>query len=364
VKANNRFDTIVIGGGQAGLAVGYFLSKAGQSFVILDAHRRIGDAWRKRWDSLRLFTPARLNGLPGMRYPAPANYFPTKNEMADYLEAYAARFELPVRTGIEVDRVSRNGSSFQVKAGATRFMADNVVIAMANYQIPKIPDFSAEIAPGILQLNSKEYRNLGQLREGSVLVVGAGNSGAEIALETSKTHRTYLSGRDNGTIPFRVDGFWARLILFPVILPFLANVILTVDSPVGRKARPKLISKGDLLFRVKAADLAKAGVERVPKIAGVQNGLPKTIDGRLLDVSNLIWAAGFRPDFSWIDLPVFEDGKPALEPKHYRGVVNSEPGLYFVGLKFLYSQSSSVVAGVGRDARYVVNAISAQTSVT
>ncbi|MGH2582865.1 MAG: flavin-containing monooxygenase [Anaerolineales bacterium] len=357
-----HYDTIVIGGGQAGLAVGYFLAKHGKSFVILDAHQRIGDAWRKRWDSLRLFTPVSLNGLPGMRYPAPSHYFPTKDEMADYLEAYAARFELPVRTGIKVNHVRRNGTSFQVRSGETSFTADNVVVAMANYQISKRPAFASDIDSDILQMDSKNYRNTGQLREGSVLVVGAGNSGAEIALETAKTHRTFLSGRDNGAIPLRIDGFIAQKLFFPVILPFIGKILLTVDTPVGRKMRPKFLSKGDPLFRVKPKDLAGAGVERVPKIVGVQRGIPMSEDGRKFKVGSIIWAIGFHPDFSWIDLPVFEGGTNYPQPRHYRGIAKDEPGLYFVGLKFLYSQASSVVAGVGRDAKYVVDAIAARNS--
>ena len=202
-----RIETIVIGGGQSGLAVGYHLARQGRPFVILDANERIGDSWRKRWDSLRVFTPARLDGLPGMPFPAPASSFPTKDEVADYLVAYAARFDLPVRTGVRVDGLSRFGDRFVVTSGDRRFEADNVVVATGAYHNPRVPVFAPELDPAIVQVHSSEYRNPSQLQEGGVLVVGAGNSGAEIALEASRGHRTWLSGRDTGHEPVRA-GAW------------------------------------------------------------------------------------------------------------------------------------------------------------
>jgi putative flavoprotein involved in K+ transport len=189
-----RFETVIIGGGQAGLAVGYHLARRDRRFVILDANQRIGDAWRKRWDSLRLFTPARYDGLPGWPFPAPAWSFPTKDEVADYLEAYAARFDLPVRTGVRVDGLSREADRYVVAAGKHRYEADNVVVAAGAYRRPRIPAFASELDSGIVQLHSSQYRDPSQLLEGGVLVVGAANSGAEIALEVSGDHRTWLSG--------------------------------------------------------------------------------------------------------------------------------------------------------------------------
>ena len=180
-----RIDTIVIGAGQAGLSVGYHLARRGVPFVILDAGERIGDQWRKRWDSLRLFTPARFSSLDGLPFPADADSFPTKDAMGDYLEAYARRFALPVRCGVRVERVSRLGERFLVIAGDQRFEADNVVVAMANYQRPRVPAFANELDPRIVQLHSFDYRNPAQFQEGAVLVVGAGNSGAEIALDAA-----------------------------------------------------------------------------------------------------------------------------------------------------------------------------------
>src|ERR671913_1528216 len=210
------FETVIIGGGQAGLSVGYHLKRQGRPFVILDANELIGDAWRKRWDSLRLFTPARYNGLTGWRFPAPAVSFPTKDEMADYLESYAARFELPVRTGVEVNGLFREGDRFIITSGDRRFEAHHVVVATGTNQVPKVPAFADELRSSIVQLHSSQYHRPSQLQEGAVLVVGAGNSGAEIALEVAREHPTRLSGRDTGHLPFRIDGAVARLVIRPL----------------------------------------------------------------------------------------------------------------------------------------------------
>ena len=350
-----RIQTVVIGAGQAGLSVGYHLARRGAPFVILEANQRIGDTWRKRWDSLRLFTPARFDGLAGMPFPAPAHSFPTKDEMADYLEAYAARFRLPVRTGVRVDRVTRQGGRFLVTAGDSVFEADHVVVAMATYQKPRVPPFAWELDAGIVQLHSSEYRNPAQLRQGGVLVVGAGNSGAEIAIELARRgYPTWMSGRDVGRVPFRIGGLPYRLVLGRLVLRGLFHRVLTRDTPIGRKLAPKLVSRGAPLIRVMPKDLATAGVRRVPRAAGARDGRPVLEDGRVLDVANVVWCTGFHPGFSWIDLPVLGERG---EPEHHRGVVAKEPGLGFVGLHFLYAMSSGMIHGVGRDAAYVADAI-------
>jgi putative flavoprotein involved in K+ transport len=353
-----RHDTLIIGGGQAGLSTGYYLQQQGYNFVILDANKRIGDIWRTRWDSLRLFSPARYDGLPGMPFPAPPYSFPTKDEVADYLETYATRFELPVRTGIRVDRLSRQGDRFVVTADGRQFVADNVVVATGGYQAPRVPSFAAKLRPDIMQLHSSEYQRPSQLREGDVLVVGAGNSGAEIALELCRNHQIWLSGRHPGTEPTR-PGSAADRLLTP-LLWFVLSHVLNVKTPIGRKVRPKLRMMGLPLARVKPADLLAAGVERVhARTVGVKDGLPVLEDGRVLDVANVIWCTGFQPDFGWIALPIFDsDG----EPLHERGVVASEPGLYFVGLFFQSAGTSSLIGGVGRDAAYIANEIVARSA--
>lgn len=354
-----KYDTIVIGGGQAGLATAYYLQQQGRDFVILDGSERIGDAWRSRWDSLHLFTPARYSGLPGMPFPAAPDTFPHKDDMADYLESYARRFELPVQSGVWVERLAREGERFAVTAGQRRYEADNVVVAMAPYQVPWKPSFASELDPGIVQIHSADYRNPSQLQEGPVLVVGAGNSGVEIGLELARSHRTWLAGRDVGHVPFRIETRLAYHLLIPLVLRFFYHRVMTIDTPIGRKARPKMLAQGGPLVRVKPQDLEDAGIERLPKMAGVQKGAPLMEDGRVLDVSNVVWCTGLRPNFSWIDLPIFggKDRAKVREPVHERGVVPGEPGLYFVGLFFLYALSSSILVGVGRDAKYVVQAI-------
>ena len=202
-----RVQTLVIGGGQAGLSTGYHLRRRGLPFVILDANQRIGDAWRNRWDSLRLFTPARFDGLDGMPFPAPAHSFPTKDEMADYLASYARRFDLPVRTGVRVDRLSRQGNRYVVTAGQRRFEAEQVVVAMARYQTSRVPRWAWELDPYIVQLHSSAYRNPKQLREGGVLLVGGGNSGAELAVEIARHIARGCPEETRGTFRFASTGF-------------------------------------------------------------------------------------------------------------------------------------------------------------
>ncbi len=355
MQTSERIQTIVIGAGQAGLSVGYHLARRGASFLILDANDRVGDSWRKRWDSLRLFTPAPFDGLAGMPFPAARHVFPTKDQMADYLEAYATRFKLPVRTGVRVDRVSRSGDEFIVSAGDRHFIADHVVVAMANYQRPRVPGFARELEAGIRQMHSSEYRNPSQLKPGGVLVVGAGNSGAELAAEFVRAgHPTWISGREIDEVPFRFDSAAARLILLQVLFRVVFHRILTADTPIGRKVRPRMLVHAAPLIRVKSKDLARAGVTRVPRTAGVRAGRPAMEDGQVLDVANVVWCTGFEPGFSWIDLPVFD--QRGL-PQHRRGVAIAEPGLSFVGLQFLYAMSSAMIHGVERDADYIAEQI-------
>jgi putative flavoprotein involved in K+ transport len=354
-----RFNTIVIGGGQAGLSLGYYLKKHGQRFVILDANEQIGGSWRTRtWNSLRLFTPARYDGLPGWPFPAPGWSYPTARETADYLEAYAVRFELPVRTSTRVERLAKDGDRYVVDCGDRRFAADSVVLATGFYGTPVVPEFASELDPRIVQMHSSEYRGPSQLRPGGVLLVGAGNSGADIAMEVSASHRTWLSGPDKGQVPFRIEHPLRRLIL--PVLWFVASHVLTVKTPLGRKVRPHVLEQGAPRIRVRTDDLLAAGIEQVPRAAGVQDGLPVLEDGRVLDAANVIWCTGFRQDFGWIDVPVFDGDQ---SPVHERGVA-SEPGLYFVGLDFLYSFVSENVGGVRRDAKHIAKHVAARSAAT
>ena len=340
-------ETVVVGGSQAGLGVGYHLRQRGRPFVILDEHDRVGDAWRHRWDSLRLFTPARYSSLPGESFPGPSGRCPTKDEVADYLEAYAQRFDLPVRTGVHVDGVTRRGTTFAVTAGGRTISADNVVLATGASHTPRIPEFADQLDPAIVQLHSRAYRNPSQLREGDVLVVGAANSGAEIALDVAPHHTTWLSGRHPGQEPTRAGTLPDRI--FTPLMWFLATRVLSVANPLGRRVRDQFLvpPRGIPLGRARGADLLRAGVERLPRTVGVRDGRPLLDDGRVLDVANVVWCTGFVLDLFWVDLPVLdEDGLPMQD----RGAVHGEPGLYIVGLPFLRTLSSGLLGGVGRDA--------------
>ena len=345
-----RFETIVIGGGQAGLAAGACLKQQGVEFIILDGQERIGDAWRRRWDSLKLFTPAEYSSLPGMPFPAPPDHLPTKDEMADYLVAYAERFDLPVQLETWVERLTRDGRSYQLHTNRGLYQADHVIVATGAYQKQRIPAFAADLDPAIEQIPSTRYRNPDQLPAGDVLVVGAGNSGAEIALDVARTGRKVgLSGPNTGHMKRTILGkdifWWLWRTLFKI----------RVDTWLGRRLRAKLLGGGAALLEVSEEDLASAGITRVQRTTGTQNGQPATAGGRALDVDAIVWATGFYPDFGWIKRPIFdEDGFPI----HRRGVVEDEPGLYFLGLPFLYRGNSSLIGGVGPDARYLAETVS------
>ena len=349
-------DTLVIGGSQAGLAVGYHLRQRGLPFVVVDANEKVGDAWRNRWDSLRLFTPARYDALPGMSFPAPPSVYPTKDQVADYLQAYARKFDLPVRTGVKVDRLSAADGGFEASCGDELLWAKHVVVATGAFSQPRTPPFATGLHETIVQLHSSQYRNRAQLRPGPVLVVGAGNSGAEIAVELAGHHRTWLSGRDTGQEPTRAGSIPDRL--FTPIM-WLVATRLTVNTAMGRKLRDYFIDppRGVPLGRLRRKDIVAAGVERVGRTRGVQDGCPLMEDGRVLDAANVIWCTGYTPDFSWIDFPLPTRNK---FPLHSRGVVDSVPGLYLMGLLFLYSLSSALLGGVGRDAAYVADHIASQ----
>jgi putative flavoprotein involved in K+ transport len=352
-----RFETVVVGGGQAGLSVGFHLKKQGRSFVILDASERIGDSWRTRWDSLRLYSPAFKDGLPGMAFPARRTAYPTKDEMADYLEAYAARFELPVRSGAPVDELTSEAGRYVALAGGRCFEADNVVVATGVFRQPHTPGFSGELDPGIVQLHSHDYRNLSQLQAGPVLVVGASHSGSDIAYEAAAEHAVVLSGPDNGQIPAPLESRRGRAGFR--LLVFAGTHVLTVDTPLGRKMRPHIRHGGGPLLRYRRKDLAAAEVERVlARTVGVLDGRPVLDDGRVLDVRNVVWCTGFRPDFSWLRIP-FDLGDDGF-PVQYKGVAASAPGLYFVGLPFLHSFASMLVAGAGREAGWVARHIATE----
>jgi len=362
-KVMERIDTIVIGAGQAGLSAGYHLAKRGLPFVILDADARIGDHWRDRWDSLKLYSPAKYDSLPGMPFPGKAWAWPTGREMADYLEAYARRFELPVRSGVRVDRVEPVGGGFIVSTSdGGRLASRQVVVASGPFRAPFVPEIASRLDPAIHQLHSHDYRDPRQLPDGPVLVVGLSHSGADIAFELAHAgHRTYLSGKSNGQLPIKVVDTQRARVGWPIV-QFVFKHVLTIRTPMGRSMRPHVRHGGGPLLRVRLQDLDKAGVERYDaKTVGAVNGKPGLADGTVLDVTSVIWATGYRPDYAFIDAPVTG---PDGWPDEVRGVSPSIPGLYFVGVPFQYAFSSMLVTGAGRDADYVVDRIAQRVATT
>jgi len=325
---------------------------ANRKFLILDAHAQAGDAWRRRWDSLRLFTPARLNGLPGMPFPGKPEHFPTKDEVADYLWGYQKKFDLPVRHDSKVVRMTKGGRKFEVVTREGTLTADNVIVATGGYQQPRIPAFAGEIDPMVHQIHSMAYRHARELPDGDVLVAGAGTSGLQIALDIKASGRgVYLAGSHTMHIPDFVFRYFDR--------PFVwfATNVLTMRTPIGRKACKaiKVQGKGAPLINVSMKDIYQAGIRHITRIAGVRDGWPVTKNGVSLPVSSIIWATGYSPNYLWINIPgcLDEQGYPATK----RGLSSAVEGLYFVGSTFQYGLTSTWMGGVGRDEEYVCRAI-------
>jgi putative flavoprotein involved in K+ transport len=360
-RETKRYETVVIGAGQAGLAAGYHLAKRGVDFVILESNDRIGDNWRSRYDSLRLYSPARYDGLPGLPFPLGRTAFPTGDQMADYLESYADHFQLPIDSGVRVDALQaadHGRDGFVIDTAGRRYEAAQVIVATGAFQRPNVPEFASQLDPAIRQLHSSEYRNPAQLANGPALVVGVSHSGSDIAFELAKGRRTILSGKSHGQLPVSVDSRAGKIGW--TVMKFVAWNLLTLSTPIGRRMAPEVRKGGAPLLRVRRADLLKAGVKWYEaRTVGVEDGKPVLADGTVLDVANVVWCTGFRTDYRWIDLPIVgEDGWPMQT----RGVVDSVPGLYFLGLLFQYSFTSMLVVGAGRDAAYVTDRIAARAS--
>jgi putative flavoprotein involved in K+ transport len=349
-----RFETVVIGGGQAALSVGYHLAARDADFIILSDEARTGDNWRRRWDSLRLFTPARYSGLPGMPFPASPEHLADKDEMARYLEEYVVRFDLPVRLDTRVRSVSRDGERFVIRTedDAAVIEADNVIVATGAFRTPRIPAVSAHLGPDIHQLHSSEYQNPFALPEGPVLVVGAGNSGAQIAMELAGYRKVWLAGRDTGHMPRRLLGRDVFDWVWPVMRWATARTWL------GRRMRRSIQGSGDALIGIPETELTASGVRRVGRLDEERGGLP-VCGGTVIEPRTIIWCTGFRPDYGWINLPVVDD---TGFPRHERGVATDVPGLFFVGLRFQHRLSSSLIGGVGADAEFVAATASQRRS--
>jgi putative flavoprotein involved in K+ transport len=358
-----RVSTVIIGAGQAGLATAYFLGRRGHECVVLERHRRVGDQWRQRYDSLLLNTPARYSSLPGRRFPGPRGAFPRASQLADYHEDYARHFGIDVATGVLVTAVEQQADGrWAVTTDQGTYDAENVVVATGGDSHPNVPDVEHLLDPGIRQVHSSEYHNPDQLLPGPVLVVGLGQSGADIAFELAESGReVHLSGRVRDEIPVEIDS--AKFKVGIRVLWFVWNHVLTERTKAGRKIKAAIRSgrRGAPLIRVKARHLDAAGVHRTDaRTTGVVGGKPQLDDGTVLDVRNVVWATGFRQDFSFIHpSPVGEDGWPRDDG----GVMADLPGLYFMGLLFQRGFYSMLVGGAGRDAEHVAGHILARSRI-
>jgi putative flavoprotein involved in K+ transport len=348
-----NYDTLIIGAGQAGLSAGYYLKKLGQRFAIFTKDQRIGDNWRRRWGSLKLFTPAYYNKLPGMSFPSnDPNYLPDKNETADFLETYAHKFGLPVNLDTEVIKIEGDQRSFVIKTLTNSYTSRSVIIATGAFHNPRVPNFSKDFRSAIFQIHSSGYSNPSQLSKGDVLVVGAGSSGLQIAAEIAEQNnpgrKIWLSGPNTGTFP--------RQILGIDIYHFFAHTVFLIPtkSLSGKIIKAVSYRHGDLVLRPTYKKMIKAGVKRVGRTVGIKNNLPLLDNGNTLEVKNIVWCTGFRPDFKWIDLDIFDRNG---YPLHNRGVIKKLPRIYFLGLHFQYTISSSLLGGVGKDAEYITDYI-------
>jgi putative flavoprotein involved in K+ transport len=353
-----HLDTVVIGAGAAGLMAGYYRQRTNRSFVILEADHRVGDTWRRHWDSLRLFSRPRFASLPGLRIGT--RDCPSASEMADYLERYADHFDLPVQTNTRVCALTRRGDQFSVRTDRGDYLAECVVVATGSHRRRVVPAVAADLPPGIRQLHSMDYRRPGQFAPGGVLVVGAGNSGTDIALEAARHgHRTWLAGRHPGQVPVEIDTPAGRL--GTLVAMFVFKHVLTRRTPMGRAAAARGLGHGAPLVRNKLAHLDTAGVTRIGRITGDRDGRPLADDGTVVDVGTVVWCTGSRPEFDWLHLPVFdEDGRP----RHHRGVSTDVPGLGFLGLDFQFSLASATIQGMDRDARYLLRRLTGPAGPT
>jgi putative flavoprotein involved in K+ transport len=342
----NDVEVAVIGGGHAGLAMGYFLERQGRRFVILERAGAIAPAWRERWDSLTLFTPRRYSALPGLPFPGDPDGYPTRDEVIAYLERYAETFELPVELNSEVKGLERGEDGrLRLELGDRTVTADQVVVATGPFQTPYVPKLAEKLAAEVFQTHAVGYRRPQELPPGTVLVVGGGNTGFQIAKELSATHRVALSiGSRQKPLPQRLVG---RDLFWWLTKSRILNT--TVESRLGRK-----LSTRDTLIGSSPRELRKRyGVELKARAVGAEGRTVRFGDGSELDVDAVVWATGYRPDYSWIDLPVFgEDGRL----RHRRGVTDVR-GFYFLGLTWQHTRGSALIGWVKDDAEFIAGRI-------
>jgi putative flavoprotein involved in K+ transport len=344
-REQQRYDVVVIGAGQAGLAVGHFLAHQGRRFVLLEAADSVGAAWRTRWDSLRLFTPRRYCALPGLAFPGDPDGYPSRDEVIAYLGQYAAAFDMPVEVNSAVRSLTRADGRFDIDLDGRRLTSDQVVVATGPFQTPAVPALASGLAPGVFQTHSTGYMSPRDVPEGAILVVGGGNTGYQIAQELSATRRVLLAiGSRQKPLPQKLLGldlFWW--------LTKTGLINKTVESRLGRRLRGQ-----DTLIGSSPRRLTRRyGVELKPRVISAADRTIGFADDSKIDVDGVIWATGYRPDHSWIDLPVFDITGGAV---HRRGVTDV-PGLYFLGLSWQHTRGSALLGWVKDDAEFIATQI-------
>ena len=352
-EAAPRYDVLVVGAGQAGLATGYHLRRLGLRFLLLDAGAEVGSSWASRWESLQLFTPARYSRLPGTPFPAPPDARPGKDQVAGYFGGYARRHELPVRLRTRVEHVARDGHGYALRAGTEHFRAQQVVLATGAFQAPFVPPLAGGFGPDVAQLHSSTYRRPDALPGGPALVVGGGASGRQIARELAGTRPTTLAvGRRNATLPRRVLGrdlYWW--------LDATGLMRVPADSRLGRRMR-----QGDgAVVGTSLRELRRAGVRLRPRLVAASQDTARFADGSSARVRAVVWATGYRPDSSWLDVPEAKDDAGRLL---HRGGVTPAPGLYVVGLPWLRTTGSALLGFVERDAAFLAEQIAVRSRAT
>lgn len=344
-SATERYDVVAVGAGQAGLAIGHSLAEQRRRFLILEASGAVGSAWRRRWDSLVLFTPRRYDTLPGLPFPGDPDGYPTRDEVVAYLERYAEHFELPIECSSPVRSLTRNGSSFMLDAGGRTIHADRVVVATGPFQDPVVPALAGGLADGVFQTHSADYRRPEDVPGRRVLVVGGGNTGFQIAMELAAAGReAHLAiGSHQTPLPQRLlgrDVFWW--------LTKLGLLSKTAESRVGRRARSR-----DTLIGSSSREVRRAGVTVRARAVGAEGRTIRFADGGELEVDAVLWATGYRPDHSWIELPIHDDEG---QLRHRRGL-SDVPGLYFLGLSWQHTRGSALLGFVADDATFIAGEI-------
>jgi putative flavoprotein involved in K+ transport len=346
-SATTRREVVVVGAGQAGLAIGHFLAQQGRDFTILDAADEPAAAWRARWDSLRLFTSARYDALPGLAFPGDPDRYPTRDEVASYLTDYARAFDLPVELGSRVHRIGKSDGAYRVELDDRTYEAQQVVVATGPFQVPFVPAIAERLDTGVVQMHSTAYRSPESMPDGRLLVVGGGNTGFQIAEELSASREVHLSiGTRQMPLPQRVlgrDFFW--------YLDKTGLIRKTAASRIGRRMR----QREDTLIGSSPRGARRHGIQFHERAVDATGSTVSFSDGGKLDVGGIVWATGFRADHAWIDVEVFDETGRVV---HERGVTSS-PGLYFLGLPWQHTRGSALLGWVKDDAEYLAQQIEA-----